>query len=131
MMTLLLVAASLNTNFIEQGKALGKSSVVQAKDIIKKAVSEGKSDFDANQVLDQVKAGDRPKSEILDWLNSEEVRKNERENKYFHEEESFLKGEVFEKEQDFTIETCMNAEKPLLMSPVVSSTLLPLPRLLG
>ena len=118
------------------GQALGKKQNAQA---IKKA-EDFKADewmpkdaklFDADNARKSIESHRQPSSEVVSFLTSAEVRRNERENKNFHPDEFFLKNsekiahqanqykQGNNQEQNeliYSMHTCKQAGDPFLMS---------------
>jgi len=123
-------------SFIKEGQTLGKSESNQAMKLTKQIEkddllpsSDKSKTFDPNEAYRNIESNTLPPSESVRFLTSEEVRKNERENKNFNEDELFLqkseeianeadKGVSISefREEDGFIRTCRQAGDPILMA---------------
>ena len=123
-------------SYVKDGQLLGKIKAVEAmkvaeeirrEDLLRKF--EKSKTFDSNEAYRNIESNTLPPSESVRFLTSEEVRKNERENKNFNKDELFLqkseeianqadKGVSISeiKEEDGFIRTCRQAGDPILMA---------------
>lgn len=121
---------------VNDGQILGKLKAVEAMKLAEEIRREDllrefekSKTFDPDDAYRNVESNTLPPSESVRFLTSAEVRKNERENKNFNEDELFLqKSEAIAnqadkgvsisevKENDGLIRTCRQAGDPILMA---------------
>ena len=126
--------ASLNDSKNE-GEKCGKESAAFAFDQVTSFSTDGlmkpgEKIFDADSATEQVKNEDIPETDVVKFLQSEEVQRNQRENKHFstdeyfltHSEaiasntESFKSQDMEETVLEFSYEKCQEAAAPYPIS---------------
>lgn len=123
-------------SYVKDGQLLGKIKSLEAMKLAEEIRREDllrefeKSKiFDPNEAYQNINTNTLPSSESVRFLTSADVRKNERENKNFNEDELFLqKSEEIAnkankgvsiteiKEEDGFIRTCQQAGDPILLA---------------
>jgi len=112
------------------GEQEGKQALQQAKKTrAEELMPEKVKSFEGVQAYQNLKSHAQPQSEIVDFLTSSDVRRNERENKSFHHDEAFLKDtdetlststpSVQDREGEsslYTTHTCRQSGDPMLFS---------------
>ncbi len=122
-----------------EGQTMGKhentQALQQAKSIQTKELQpENAKPFEAKEAKQALEENAQASSEIVQFLTSEQVRRNERDNKHFQENELFLKqSEEMDQQanvnaqhtnhekKDYSLHTCQQAGDPLLL--VIERTL--------
>lgn len=117
---------------IQEGQAFGKQIALKAfenpilaNDLL--STEQKNKRFDPQAALQQVNQQKIPQNEALDFLLSEGVQKNERENKGFHEDDFFLKNsenlakqedtsELVEENAEHTLHTCQQSGEPFVLN---------------